>query len=106
MNAVRALTGWPGVRSDLPLLGGLPHLAATAASFLVFGLEPAIAGLMLAIVASAIVFRPLTPLAMNRWQPMPLHRHDPELSPRARLVLVGLWTTTAWSGAALVWLAH
>lgn len=105
MNAIRALTGWPVIRAELPSLSGVPHVAAILAAYLVLGLEPAIGGLMLAIVVSAVLFKPLLPLALNNWQPVPAYVHDPEPTPRAKVILFGLWAATAWTGAAVTALA-
>jgi hypothetical protein len=105
MSASRTLSGVPGTRIEWPSLAAVPYLGAIAAAYLVFGPEPALAGLMLAVVLDAVAYRPLTPLAQNNWQPLPPYQCDPTPTPRAKSILLGLWVATAWIGAALTALA-
>ena len=59
------------------------------------------AGLLLATLASFVVFLPLTALALNGGQPISAEAPAPALSARSQAVLLGLWTVTAWAGAGL-----
>jgi hypothetical protein len=101
MRAVRALTGGFGVTAEQPWLPGLPHVAAALATYFVFGGQACVTGLLLATLASFVVFLPLTALALNGGQPISADAPAPALSARSQAVLLGLWTATAWAGAAL-----
>jgi hypothetical protein len=101
MRAVRALTGGFGVSADQPWLPGLPHVAAALATYFVFGGQACMTGLMLAALASFVVYLPLTALALNGGRPIPPEAAAPVLTMRAQIVLLGLWTVTAWAGAGL-----
>jgi hypothetical protein len=101
MRAVRALTGSFGVSADQPWLPGLPHAAAALATYFVFGGQACATGLLLATLASFVVYLPLTALALNGGRPIVAEAAAPVLTARAQLVLLGLWTVTAWAGAAV-----
>ena len=101
MRAVRALTGGFGFSADQPWLPGLPHVAAALATYFVFGAQGCVTGLILAMLASFIVYLPVTALALNGGQPIASDGPPPVLTIRAQVVLLGLWTLTAWAGAAL-----
>ncbi|MDR3532081.1 MAG: hypothetical protein P4L90_16215 [Rhodopila sp.] len=101
MRAVRALTGGFGFSADQPWLPGLPHVAAALATYFVFGGQACVTGLLLATLASFVVYLPLTALALNGGQAIAADRPAPVLTTRAQVVLLGLWTLTAWAGAAL-----
>jgi hypothetical protein len=45
---------------------------------------------------------PLTALALNEGRPLPETDVAPAITTRARCVLFGLWTLTAWLAAAVV----
>jgi hypothetical protein len=101
MRAVRALTGGSGYSADQPWLPGLPHVAAALATWLVFGGQACLTGLLLATLASFVVYLPLTALALNGGRPIGADAAVPAFGTRATLVLLGLWTVTAWAGAGL-----
>src|SRR3954447_17835623 len=101
MRAVRALSGLPGLFIGSPWLPGLPHVAAALATYVVFGGQACVAGLLLATLASFVVYLPLTALALNGGQAIDADAAAPVLTARAQVVLLGLWTLTAWAGAAL-----
>jgi hypothetical protein len=101
MRAVRALTGGFGFSGDQPWLPGLPHVAAALATYFVFGWQACATGLLLATLASFVVYLPLTALTLNGGRPIAEDEAAPVLTPRAQLVLLGLWTVTAWVGAGL-----
>jgi hypothetical protein len=101
MRAVRALTGGFGISSDQPWLPGLPHAAAALATYFVFGGQGCVTGLLLATLASFVVYLPLTALALNGGRAIAADGPTPVLTTRAQLALLGLWTVTAWAGAAL-----
>jgi hypothetical protein len=100
MRAVRALTGGFG-RTDQPWLPGLPHVAAGLATYFVFGAQACVTGLLLATLASFVVYLPLTALALNGGRPISAEASAPALTVRAQIVLLALWTMTAWAGAGL-----
>jgi hypothetical protein len=101
MRAVRALTGGFGFSADQPWLPGLPHVVAALATYFVFGAQGCVTGLMLAMLASFVVYLPMTALALNGGRAIGPDEAAPVLTTRAQLVLLGLWTVTAWAGAAL-----
>jgi hypothetical protein len=100
MRAVRTLTG-ASIASDQPWLPSLPHAAAGLTTAFVFGLQACLTGLLLATLASFVVYLPLTALALNRGEAIPADAPAPALTWRAQAMLLGLWTLTAWAGAAL-----
>jgi hypothetical protein len=101
MRAVRALTGGFGISAEQPWLPGLPHVAAALATYFVFGGEACVTGLLLATLASFVVYLPMTALALNGGEAIEADSAAPVLTTRAQIVLLGLWTATAWAGAAL-----
>jgi hypothetical protein len=101
MRAVRALTGGFGFAADQPWLPGLPHVAAALATYFVFGGQACVTGLLLATLASFVVYLPLTALTLNGGQAIAAEAAAPVLTARAQVVLLGLWTLTAWAGAGL-----
>src|SRR4051794_38539594 len=100
MRAVRALTGGLG-HADQPWLPGLPHAAAGLATYFVFGGQACVTGLLLATLASFVVYLPVTALALNGGQPIRPDAPARVFPARLQRMLLGLWTLTAWSGAAL-----
>ncbi|WP_428537125.1 hypothetical protein [Rhodopila sp.] len=102
MRAVRALTGGFGISADQPWLPGLPHVAAALATLLVFDGAAFVTGLMLATLASFVVYLPVTALVLNGGRAIAADGPAPLLPLAAQLLLLGLWTATAWVGAALV----
>jgi hypothetical protein len=101
MRAVRVLTNGSGFSTDQPWLPGLLHIAAALATCFVFGAQAFVTGLLLATLASFVVFLPLTALALNGGKAITENMSAPALTAKAQLVLFGLWTLTAWGGAAL-----
>lgn len=101
MRAVRALTGGFSFSADQPWLPGLPHVAAALATVFVFGGQACVTGLLLATLASFVVYLPITALTLNGGRAIAPEEPTPVLPPKAQAVLLGLWTLTAWAGAAL-----
>jgi hypothetical protein len=101
MRAVRALTGVSGFSADRPWLPGLPHAVAGVATYFVFGAQACVTGLLLATMASFVVYLPVIALTLNGGQALKADAPTPVLTTRAQLMLLGLWTLTAWAGAAL-----
>jgi hypothetical protein len=102
MRAVRALTGGLGISAEQPWLPGLPHVAAALATYFVFGAQACVTGLLLATLASFVIYLPVTALTLNGGQAIDADTAAPVLTTRAQIVLLALWTLTAWAGAALV----
>ena len=100
MRAVRALTG-VSVSPDQPWLPGLPHAVAGLATAFVFGAQACLTGLLLATLASFVVYLPLTALALNGGRAITTEAQVPALRLPAQIVLLALWTLTAWGVAAL-----
>jgi hypothetical protein len=101
MRAVRALTSGFAMPADQPWLPGLPHVAAALATVFVFGGQACVTGLLLATLASFVVYLPVTALTLNGGRAIAADGPAPVLTMRAQLVLLGLWTLTAWAGAGL-----
>jgi hypothetical protein len=101
MRAVRALTSGFGFSTEQPWLPGLPHVAAALATYFVFGARACVTGLLLATLASFVVYLPLTALALNGGRAINADSPAPVLTTRAQTALLALWTLTAWAGAAL-----
>jgi hypothetical protein len=89
-------------RSDRPWLPGLPHVIVACATWPVFGGSACVTGLLLASLASFVVYLPLTALTLNHGEAISEDAVAPVLTPRAQAVLLGLWSATAWLGAGLV----
>ena len=62
--------------------------------------RPAFAALVIASLASFVVYVPLTVLALNGGGALAEDTPAPALTARAYGVLLALWTTTAWLAAA------
>ncbi len=105
MRAVRALTGGFGGSADQPWLPGLPHAAAALATYFVFGAQACVTGLLLATLASFVVYLPVTALTLNQGRPIAEDAPTPVLTTAAQLALLALWSMTAWAGAALTYAA-
>jgi hypothetical protein len=101
MRAVRALTGVSGFSSDRPWLPGLPHAVAGVATYFVFGMQACVTGLLMATLASFVIYLPLTALALNGGRALGVDAAAPVLTTRAQVLLLALWTVTAWVGAGL-----
>ncbi len=93
-------SAWPSLRNARGRLLGLPFVLTAGASALVFGWPACLAAVMLASVASFVVYVPMTALALNDGRALRCDAPDPPLTPRAYTVLLLLWTFTAWLGAA------
>ncbi|HXA26756.1 MAG TPA: hypothetical protein VNW90_31075 [Acetobacteraceae bacterium] len=100
LHATRDLA-WPSLRHSEGRLLGLPFVLAACAPCLVYDWSVCIAALMVASVASFLVFVPLTALALNGGVALGDDQPLPPLTTRAYTLLFLLWTTSAWLGAAL-----
>ncbi len=89
------------VAAQKPWLPGLPHAVAGLATWAVFGGQACLTGLLFATLASFVVYLPMTALTLNRGAALAPDAPAPVLTGRARLVLLALWTATAWASAAL-----
>jgi hypothetical protein len=81
---------------------GLPHALATIAIWPIFGAAACVTGLLMASLVSFVMWLPLTVLALNHGEPMKTDAAAPPLTLNAKLVLLGLWTATAWLAALIV----
>jgi hypothetical protein len=101
MRAVRALTGGFPHSAEQPWLPGLPHVAAGLATYFVFGVQACLSGLLLATLASFVIYLPLTALALNGGRAISATAAAPVFTARAQWLLMALWTLTAWAAAGL-----
>jgi hypothetical protein len=92
---------WPSLHDARGRLLGLPFVLTAAVPGILFGWQASVAGLIVASVASFVVFVPMTALALNRGAALPEDATLPPLTARSYVVLLALWTVTAWLGAAL-----
>ena len=100
MRAVRSLTGI-SASPEQPWLPGLPHAVAGLSPAFVFGLRACVTGLLLATLASFVVYLPLIALGLNGGRPIAPEAAAPILTAPAKWSLLLLWTVTAWLAAAL-----
>ena len=105
MRAVRGLTYGLVVSAGQPWLPGAAHAVAALATWPVCGGSACATGLLLATLASFAVYLPVTALALNDGQAIAADDPAPAMTPNARAVLLGLWTVTAWAGAAVASMA-
>ena len=91
---------WPSLHHAQGRLLGLPFVLAASAPALVFQWRACLAALLLASVASFLVFVPMTALALNGGTPLREDEPAPPLTLRAYVLLFVLWTAAAWIGAA------
>jgi hypothetical protein len=80
----------------------LPFVVTAAAPGLLLEWQAWLAALLIASVATFMVYVPLTALALNDGAALKDDQPAPALTLRAYVVLLLLWTITAWVGAALV----
>ena len=97
---------WPSLRHAHGRLLGLPFVLAGLVPGTIVGWEVCFAALVIASLASFLVYVPLTALALNGGNPLRADAPVPALTPRAYIVLLVLWTTTVWLGAAAAPLQH
>jgi hypothetical protein len=103
MRSLRQTTpylAWPSLRHARGRLLGLPFVVAASVPGVVLGWQACFAALMIASLASFLVYVPLTVLALNGGGALTEDAPVPVLTTRAYVVLLTLWTTTAWLGAA------
>ena len=93
-------SAWPSPRNARGRLLGLPFLLTAATPGLLFGWPACLAAMVLACLASFIVYVPMTALALNDGRALRNDTPDPALTPSAYAVLLLLWSLTAWLGAA------
>lgn len=105
MRAVRALTGGFAGSDSQPWLPGLPHAVAGLATWFAFGGVACVTGLLMATVASFVVYLPLAAVALNGGKALEEDAPAPVLPPPAQVALFVLWTLTAWATAALTYAA-
>lgn len=103
MRSLRQTTpylAWPSLRHARGRLLGLPFVVAAFVPGVVLGWQACFAALMIASLTSFLVYVPLTVLALNGGGALTEDAPVPILTARAYAVLLTLWTTTAWLGAA------
>ena len=91
---------WPSLHHVQGRLLGLPFVLAACGPGLVFGWSACFSALMFASLATFLVYVPLTVLAMNGGGALGENAPIPPLTFRAYVVLLLLWSATAFLGAA------
>jgi hypothetical protein len=89
----RLVQGW---------LSGVPFAIAGIAPGFLFGWRACFAALLLAGVASFLVYIPMTVLVLNGGVPLPEDAPAPGLTVRSYCVLLLLWMTTVWITLSLL----
>ncbi|HEY7579719.1 MAG TPA: hypothetical protein VH855_19190 [Acetobacteraceae bacterium] len=105
MRSVRQTTpdlAWPSLHNARGRLLGLPFVLMAASACIPFGWQAGLAGLMVASVASFVVFVPVMALALNGGAALSEDAPMPPLTARSYVVLLTLWTLAAWLGAVVV----
>jgi hypothetical protein len=92
---------WPSLHDARGRLLGLPFVLLAFGPGLVLGWQACFAALMIASLASFLVYVPLTVLALNGGGALPEDAPAPALTVRAYAVLLALWTATVWAGAGI-----
>jgi hypothetical protein len=95
-------SAWPSLRHARGRLLGLPFLLTAGTPCLLFGWPACLAAVMLASLASFVVYVPMTALALNDGRAIRSDTPDPALTARAYAVLLLLWTSTVWLAAAVL----
>ena len=95
-------SAWPSLRHSRGRLLGLPFLLTAASPGLVYGWSACLAAVVLACLASFVVYVPMTALALNDGRAIRGDGPDPALTAPAYVVLLVLWSVTAWAGAAVL----
>ena len=104
MRSLRQTTpelAWPSFRDGRGRLLGLPFVMTAVAPGVVLEWQAWLASLLIASVATFMVYMPLTVLALNGGAALRDDQPAPALTPRAYVALLMLWTLTAWLGAVL-----
>ena len=101
MRQATAYPFWPSLRDARGRLLGLPFVLIGCAPGAVFGWKASLAALMIASLASFLVYVPLTVLALNRGAPLGDNAPVPALTARAYVTLLTLWTLTTWAAATV-----
>ena len=101
LHATRALS-WPSLRHTEGRLLGLPFVLVACAPGLLFHWSACTAALMLASVASFLVYVPMTALALNGGAALSEDEPAPPLTLGAYATLLLLWTATSWFAAAML----
>ncbi len=96
-----AYLAWPSPHHARGRLLGLPFVLVAFGPGLVLGWQTCFAALMIAGLASFLVYVPLTVLVLNGGGARPEDAVVPALTARAYALLFTLWTATAWAGAAI-----
>jgi len=92
---------WPSLRHAQGRLLGLPFILAACAPGFMVPWPACVAAMMVASVASFLIYVPVTALALNGGRALNEDEPAPPLTPRAYAVLFLLWTATAWVAAAV-----
>lgn len=104
MRSVRQTTldlAWPSLRDARGRLLGLPFVLTAAAPGLAVEWHACVASLLIASVATFLVYVPLTALALNGGAALRDGEPAPPLTARAYVALLVLWAMTVWLGAIL-----
>jgi hypothetical protein len=80
---------------------GIPFALLGLAPGFILGCKACLVALMVASLASFVVYVPLTVLALNGGAALIDDEQAPSLTLGGYLALLALWTVTAWAGAVV-----
>jgi hypothetical protein len=92
---------WPSLNDTDGRLLGLPFVIVGCAPGLLLSWSACLAALLVASVASFLIYVPMTALALNGGTAIKDDAPLPPLTPRAYVLLLLLWTATAWAAAVV-----
>ncbi|HET7879844.1 MAG TPA: hypothetical protein VFL55_03090 [Acetobacteraceae bacterium] len=90
---------WPSLHDTRGRLLGLPFVLTAFAPGVLVGWQSCVLALVIATLASFLVYVPLTVLALNHGDALSEQAPVPALTARAYAALLTLWTGTAWLAA-------
>ena len=80
---------------------GFVYVVCAASSASMFGWAAAVAGTMIAVLATYSVYLPTTLVLANGGRPLSDDAEPPAVTPIAHAALFALWTATVWLVAAM-----
>jgi hypothetical protein len=92
---------WPSLNDTDGRLLGLPFVIVACMPGILLSWSACLAALLVASVASFLIYVPMTALALNGGTAIKDDAPLPPLTLRAYVLLLLLWTATAWAAAVI-----